>query len=35
MRTYEIYLNKSQPYINAFDKSDVQWIQNILEEKYE
>jgi hypothetical protein len=37
-RTYEIYLNKSLPYKNAFDKSYVKkkiWIQNILEEKYE
>ena len=33
--TYEIYLNKTLPYINSFDKSHVQWIHNILEGKAE
>ena len=33
--TYEIYLNKTLPYINSFDKSHIQWIHNILEGKAE
>ncbi len=35
IETYEIYLNKSLPYINSFDKSYFQWIYNILEKKYD
>lgn len=33
--TYEIYKNKTLPYINTFDKNHIQWIHNILENKAE
>ena len=31
--TYDIYLNKTLPYINSIEKKDISWIYNIFEKK--
>ena len=33
--TYDIYLNKTLPYINSIEKKDISWIYNIFEKKTE
>ena len=33
--TYDIYLNKTLPYINSIQKKDIKWIYNIFEKKTE